>query len=148
MKKNNEKCIWKKWTMVAHKGKLFLWTILISKLNFTFMFNLNFKINLKLEFKFIPSSISFKNQFKFYFISVFYFKLTSKALLFCFLFWTFNLSMWPITANTSLVHGLFLDFYECSQPLEVLFTQLKFCLQYMAHLGQSHLVHSHLLSFT
>ena len=71
MKKNNEKCIWKKWTMVAHKGKLFLWTILISKLNFTFMFNLNFKINLNLNFKFI----SFKNQvlsfisFQFFFIS-------------------------------------------------------------------------------
>ena len=45
--------IW--WPM---RAKLFLWTIRTSKVNFTFMFNLNLKINLKLNFKFI-----FKIQF-------------------------------------------------------------------------------------
>ena len=74
------------------------------------MFNLNVKINLKLNFKFIETSISFENQFKFYFVSAFYFNVTSKAFLFYLLFWKFNLSMWPISATTNLAHGLFLDF--------------------------------------
>ena len=53
------------------------------------MFNLNLKINLKLNFKLISNYISFENQFKFYFVSDFYFKLTPKAFLFYFLqFWT------------------------------------------------------------
>ena len=76
------------------------------------MFHLNFKINLKLNFKlsfyFIWKSV------KFYFISVFYFKVTSKAFLFYLLFKKFNLSMWPISANTNLGHGPFLEFYEYS----------------------------------
>ena len=38
------------------------------------MFNLKFKISLKLNFKFIPTSISFEEQFKFYLISVFLFQ--------------------------------------------------------------------------
>ena len=50
------------------------------------MFNLNVKINLKLNFKFIETSISFENQFKFYFVSAFYFNVTSKAFLFYLLF--------------------------------------------------------------
>ena len=76
-----KRLVW--WPM---RAKLFLRTILILKVNFTFMFNLNLKINLKLNFKFISNSVSFENQFKFHFISVFYFKLTSKAFLLYFLF--------------------------------------------------------------
>ena len=42
--------------------------------------------HLKLNFKFTSNSIPFENHFKFHFISAFYFKLTSKAFLFYFLF--------------------------------------------------------------
>ena len=66
------------WTM---RAKLFLRTILISKVNFSFMFNLNLKINLKLNFKFISNSVSFENHSKILLISIFYFKLTLKGFL-------------------------------------------------------------------
>ena len=128
------------------RAKLFLWTILILKVSFTFMFNLNFKIYLKPNFKFISTSISFENQFKFYFIPFFYFKFPSKGFLFYFLFYKINLNSWPISTNMNLVHGLFLDFYERSYPLKSLYTQL--CLQHMAHWCQSHLVRSLLFSLT
>ena len=73
-----------------------------------------FKISLKVHFTFISNSVSFENQVKFHFISVFYSKLNSKAFPFYFLFLKFNLSMWPISAITNLVHGLFMGFYDYS----------------------------------
>ena len=84
--------------MVAHEGQAVF---------------VNFKINLKLNFKFISISISFENQFNF--ISVFYFKVTSKCFCFIYCFKNLILSMWwSISANTNLAHGLFLDLYECN----------------------------------
>ena len=47
-------CVW--WPM---RAKLLLWTILISKANFTLMFNFNFKINLKLLLFHLKIDISF-----------------------------------------------------------------------------------------
>ena len=81
------------------------------------MFNLNLNLNLK----FISISVSYGSQFKFYFILVFNFKLTSKATFFYhfkYLIW----SMWPISANTNLVHNLFISFFEGNQPFKFFYT--------------------------
>ena len=83
------------WTI---KAKLFLRTILISKVNFFFMFYLNLKLNLK----FISNSVSYRNQFKFHFILVFNFKLTSKAILFFCHFKNLIWSKWPMSAVNHL----------------------------------------------
>ena len=101
-------------TMVAHEGEAVFVNDSYFKSEFHFHDQFEFEIDLKLNFKFISNSISFENQFKFYFILDFYFKLTSIELLFYFLFLKFNLSMWPISASTNLVQGLFMDFYELS----------------------------------
>ena len=100
------------WTI---KAKLFLRTILISKVNYFFMFYLNLKLNLK----FISNSVSYRNQFKFHFILVFNFKLTSKAILFFLSFQKLDLKQ--------VAH-------ECSQPLKFFYTQL--CVQHMTHWDQ------------
>ena len=68
--------------MVAHEDR----AVFVNDSYFKIEFLLNFRINLKLNSKFISTAISFENQFKFYFISVFYFKVISKAFMFYFLF--------------------------------------------------------------
>ena len=113
--------------MVTHEGQAVFMDNSYLKVNFILMFNLK----LKLKLKFITNYISFQNQFKFHFISVFNFELTSGAILFFFLFQKFNSRMSPISANTDLVHYLSIGFYEYSQPLEFVYIPLG--LQHIVH---------------
>ena len=53
--------------------------------------------------------------------------------------------MWPISANTNLVHNLFIGFFEGSQPFKFFYAQL--CIQHMNHWNQLQLFQSLLLSF-
>ena len=122
--------------MVTYEGQAVFMHNSYLKVNFIFMFNLK----LKLKLKFITNYISFQNQFKFHFISVFNFELTSGAILFFFLFQKFNSRMSSISANTDLVHCLSIGFYEYSQPLEFVYIPLG--LQHMVHWDQLQLVQS------
>ena len=101
------------------------------------MFNLNSNLNLK----FISISVSYGSQFKFYFILVFNFKLTSKAVFFIILNIWFEACGPSVPTPTSCTTS----FFEGSQPFKFFYTQL--CVQQMDHWNQLQLFQSLLLSF-
>ena len=59
------------------------------------MFNLNLKINLKLNATFTSNSVSFENQFKFHFISGFLFQIYFESVSALIPILKIYLSMWP-----------------------------------------------------